>query len=348
MPSLFRSALAPLPLIAVWLFAFPVVAQDGGSCDRFFAIYARGGEPGPFRVRTETGAWTDPARDGREVPWKIYLPEGYHQNLPLVVWSHGGGGSRDGASYLGEHLASHGFVALHIEHDGSTMSDMLFSRSSIGDQVKDPRLAVDRYLDVKFVARQIIRMASAGPWNGRIDPGRLGISGHSFGAITTLIAAGQNLPGYGQGLAEPAFRGAFAMSPSPARDGYSSGPQTFSRMIMPIFHLTGTQDESPLKDFAAVDRRIPFDSISTVDQYLLVLDGATHMTFAGRNGGLMSRRMGTDPHFDRNLWMIKAAAIVFWDATLNDNPCAYVWLNRGGFQRTLGDGGMFEVKGRAF
>ena len=32
-------------------------------------------DPGPFSVGVHTGTWTDADREGREVPWKIYLPE---------------------------------------------------------------------------------------------------------------------------------------------------------------------------------------------------------------------------------------------------------------------------------
>ena len=39
--------------------------------------------------------------------------------MPLVVFSHGIGGSRRGYSYLGQHWASHGVASLHLQHIGS-------------------------------------------------------------------------------------------------------------------------------------------------------------------------------------------------------------------------------------
>ena len=39
--------------------------------------------------------------------------------MPLVVFSHGLGGSRRGYRYLGEHFASHGVASLHLQHVGS-------------------------------------------------------------------------------------------------------------------------------------------------------------------------------------------------------------------------------------
>ena len=38
---------------------------------------------------------------------------------PVVVFSHGMGGSRRGYSYLGSYWAAHGFVAMHVQHIGS-------------------------------------------------------------------------------------------------------------------------------------------------------------------------------------------------------------------------------------
>jgi predicted dienelactone hydrolase len=39
--------------------------------------------------------------------------------FPVIVFSHGLGGSREGYKYLGRHWASYGYVAVHVEHLGS-------------------------------------------------------------------------------------------------------------------------------------------------------------------------------------------------------------------------------------
>jgi hypothetical protein len=63
--------------------------------------------------------WTvrDAARD-RDIPLKIYLPASRAAE-PVVLFSHGLGGSRDGCSYLGQHWASRGYVAVFLQHPGS-------------------------------------------------------------------------------------------------------------------------------------------------------------------------------------------------------------------------------------
>ena len=64
--------------------------------------------------------WVDATRD-RAVPVRLYWPA--HGRLggaavPLVVFSHGIGGSRVGYSYLGKHFASHGIASLHLAARG--------------------------------------------------------------------------------------------------------------------------------------------------------------------------------------------------------------------------------------
>ncbi|MCH5372660.1 MAG: acetylhydrolase, partial [Planctomycetes bacterium] len=53
-------------------------------------------------VAVEDLTWIDATR-GREVPVRIYAPDRKHGNgpFPVVVFSHGGGESREAFTYLG-------------------------------------------------------------------------------------------------------------------------------------------------------------------------------------------------------------------------------------------------------
>ena len=68
-------------------------------------------------ITTGRTEWFDPARN-RTVPVLIRLPP-QPGPAPLVLLSHGLGGSRDGLAYLGESLAAAGYVAVHLQHHGS-------------------------------------------------------------------------------------------------------------------------------------------------------------------------------------------------------------------------------------
>jgi predicted dienelactone hydrolase len=297
---------------------------------------------GPHAVEVHHGAWHDDDRDGREVPWKIFIPEGNPHPAPLVIWSHGAGATRHEASYLGRHLAGHGIAAVHIQHRGTDAEIMSGGRSEVLRAVTEPAASLNRFQDVSFAASSIDRASERGPLAGRLDTTRIGISGHSFGAITAMIVAGQRLPSpFGQSLAVPRIRAAMVMSPSVPRTGYRT-EDSFRNMLMPVFHITGTDDDSPMADFPPSDRQIPFRTIEGVDQYLLVLDGANHMTFSEQ-----TRMFGRDYSYqgrERHQQLVKAAAVAYWESRLLDDPLARKWLDDGGFASEIGDQGTFESK----
>src|SRR6185369_13262736 len=76
-------------------------------------------DAGPFAVAVTRYDWVDAARNNRPVPVKIYAPEKGAGPFPVIVFSHGLGGSREAYEYLGRHWASHGYVVAHVQHEGS-------------------------------------------------------------------------------------------------------------------------------------------------------------------------------------------------------------------------------------
>lgn len=108
--------------------------------------------------------------------------------LPLVVLSHGRGGSFVVHHDTAEHLADAGFVVAALNHPGDTALDKsLFYDLSI---------YIQRPLDVK---RVIDYLTGASPLATTIDPNRIGIYGFSRGGYTALVAIGAN-PDFALGL----------------------------------------------------------------------------------------------------------------------------------------------------
>src|SRR5271170_3301939 len=62
--------------------------------------------------------WFDASRN-RKVPVKIYYPNTSDGVFPVIIFSHGLGGSREGYEYLGRHWAACGYVSVHVQHLGS-------------------------------------------------------------------------------------------------------------------------------------------------------------------------------------------------------------------------------------
>lgn len=296
--------------------------------------------PGAYKVEASLGEFVDAARGGRTVLWKAYLPSGARK-VPVVIYSHGGGGTRESGTQYGEHLASHGIASLHLQHVGSDRDAFRSNARQIAEAASNPALGKPRFQDVAFAVAELNR--GAGPASG-IDTKRMGIAGHSLGAITTLIIAGQNVSGYGQSFAIPDIKGAFALSPSPPRAGYGDKATAFAEMLAPIFHLTGTEDDAPNGDFRASARRIPFDRATGVDQHLLILKGANHFTFGGDANPQLRGHSFSYPGLARHHDLIKAAAVAFWQSIFNNDAAARAFLVDGGFRSLLGAGDTFEQK----
>ena len=92
---------------------------------------------------------------------------------------------------------------------------------------------------------------------GRLDLGRIGVAGHSFGAHTALAVAGMLLvgpDGRELSLADSRVKAAIIMSPpAPRRPGLAGA--IYAPIHIPCLHLTGTRDESPLGLTAVADLR---------------------------------------------------------------------------------------------
>lgn len=299
---------------------------------------------GPYEVASLRVEWTDPARE-RTVPAKIYYPVDGDGLFAIVIFSHGLGGSREGYAYLGRHWASHGYVSVHLEHEGSDAEVWRGQRNAAKElqrAAKDPLNSINRPQDVSFAIDQLARMHAeeAGPLHDLLALERTAIAGHAFGAFTALAIAGEVGTHVSQGhqLADARVKAAIPMSaPVPVRR--VEYDKVYGPIAIPCLHLTGTLDETPATFTKADARRIPYDHITQADQYLITLAGGNHAIFAGRlRRGRYAKR---DEEFQRLILMSTTA---FLDAYLNENPKARTWLQSGGLKAALGTSGRLEFK----
>jgi predicted dienelactone hydrolase len=289
---------------------------------------------GAWKVVTSTGEWTDAARD-RVIPYRIYQPESPSGRCPVIIVSHGLGGTRDAYAYLGRAWAAHGYLVLHLQHKGSddaAWRDSARPMQSMREAAGDYRNALDRVKDVSFALDRLVGEPALA---ALVDTNRMGIAGHSFGSWTVLAAAGQQLGPLGDRLADRRLKAGLAMSsPVPRR----MNDKTYGSIRMPILHMTGTEDVSPISDTTAAQRRIPFDRIAAPHQYLAVFQGGDHMIFSGRG------RRAPDARDARFQSLIVQGSLAFWDAWLRDDADARKWLDEGGYAKALGDAATFERK----
>src|SRR6185312_3358699 len=140
------------------LFAFGLLARIGVAAE-----YTA--KPGPFTVGTIEQTWHDTARN-RDVPVKIYFPKSANADtpgkFPLIIFSHGLGGSRDGYAYLGEHWASCGYIVVHPQHHGSDKEVTRGFRplKALREAAANPTNAINRPLDISFVIDRLTALNS--------------------------------------------------------------------------------------------------------------------------------------------------------------------------------------------
>ena len=296
------------------------------------------------KVETIKYEWLD-AKRNRDLPVKIYYPVTEEKGWPVIIFSHGLGGSRDGYEYLGRYWAGRGYVCVHLQHLGS--DDAVWRQStqmmkSMKEASANIENAVHRPLDVSFAIDQLeILNREAAPLKGKLDLTRIGIAGHSFGGFTVMAVIGQvfvTRTGNEFTLADKRIKAAIAMSAPVPRN--ADLKKSFGSIKIPCLHMTGTLDESQVSDVKPAERRLPYDNISGAEQYLLTLNGGDHMVFAGVR---VNKDKGKkDPIFHELICQVTTA---FWEATLKNNVSARDWLwQKDGFEKVLGESGTWERK----
>lgn len=301
---------------------------------------------GQLEVATIRLDWQDKKRD-REVPVKIYYPKDDRGPFPVIIFSHGLGGSRDGYVYLGEEWASHGYVSVHVQHHGSDTAVLRTALTGGLQEAMKPVNASNRVVDVFFAIAELERMnKEPGPLQGKLDLQHIGVAGHSYGAWTTLVVGGEVIirdNGHEHDrvhMLDPRIKALIPMS-APVPEKTHLG-EAYGTINLPCFHMTGTLDDSPVSSTKAVDRRVPYDHMTgkVADEYLLTFNGGDHMVFSGRLSQRSSR--AKQDHIFQTY--IKDGSTAFWDAYLKGNDAAKKWLADGDFRKELGQEGTFEEK----
>ncbi len=253
----------------------------------------------PYKVLLKRGDFIDDAREGRDVPYKLYYP--YIENteevgkLPVIVWSHGFGGNRDGASFISRFLASHGYLVLHPSHRGTDSSLWEGKPGHPWDiltkTVVNRETTLNRFKDIPFLINAFEAWLEDEPDLKAIaDMSALGVSGHSFGAMTTQVIAGQMFPDENNALiqlTDDRFKAGISYSPVPIAHLSDKAPSLlYGGIKMPMMFMTGTEDDSPIEGYKYGCRVVVYTHAGSDEKYLLIKKDGDHMVYNGTRGKL--------------------------------------------------------------
>jgi predicted dienelactone hydrolase len=153
---------------------------------------------GLFSVGVRTTEARDPARD-RVFPCEIWSPE-TEGPRPVIVYSHHSGGNRRAATFLCDHLSSHGYVVAALDHSEVVAAEL---KGRDGETFEQLSTRVDAWIanrvpDIRFLLDYLLSSKM------NLDSSRIGIVGHSFGGWTALAAP----------EVEPRIRAVVALAPA--------------------------------------------------------------------------------------------------------------------------------------
>lgn len=149
--------------------------------------------PGVLTVASEKVSLVDSSRptnangdyagaNSRTLEGKLWYPKEDQGPYPLVVYSHGFTSTWKGGAYLGEHLASLGYVVIATSYPLSNYA------APGGPTPKD---VVNQPGDVSFLIDSLIRRSEDEKdiLFGKVDASRVGVTGISLGGLTTELVA---------------------------------------------------------------------------------------------------------------------------------------------------------------
>lgn len=212
-------------------------------------------------------------QDSKPVSATVYKPTA-NECKGFAIISHGAGGSEKGYNYLGTAMSDFGYLALVVGHQESGLQAVKeqINRTTLSEGlaklITTPKAYQSRFMDIA-----VAKDWAQGQCNSKVAV----LIGHSMGAATVMMAAGARNK---LNIAEvPKFTAYIAISPQGS--GLIFSEDSWSDINQPVLMLTGTQDNE-LGGLSWETRTEPFSNMKSGCKWLGVIDGATHMNFAGR------------------------------------------------------------------
>ena len=253
------------------------------------------GQAGRFEIGAVEKLVLHDTKRAKDLQLRVTYPRGGDRH-PLIVWSHGAGGTKDNYQPIVTHWASHGYVVIQPTHSDSR---------ALGVTAGDPTRFQDwqsRPADVSFVLDSLDGLEQQIPaLAGRIDRAAIGVGGHSFGANTAQLIGGANAfpppARVERSFADP--RVAAVMLLSGQGVGEMLRRESWQVFRRPLFVMSGSADGPTRTGQPAEWRKQPYELSPPGDKYLVWVDGLDH-GFGGITGVSINPR--NKPNADHVAW----------------------------------------------
>ncbi|MBD0334483.1 MAG: alpha/beta hydrolase [Cyanobacteria bacterium Co-bin13] len=288
----------------------------------------------------------------------VYLPTlpANAADIPVVVISHGAASRRTTFAYLAEHLASHGYAVVALDHEDNADR---FERFLLGiDGAPNPAILINRPRDVTAALDALEALAETDPLIRRLNLTQVGIIGQSLGGYTALAVAGATLNPEALAASCPSpvqeslslnlsmlvqcdLLDAQIELPTSLRDERVSSAIAINPLTSHIFGETGlNQVQIPVMVVAsthdyltpALPEQIePFAWLSSPDKHLVVVEQGTHFSFLGGNtgGGALPLPAGFQgPSVSAAHPYLQALSLAFFNRYSLNQPEAEAYLSQ--------------------
>ena len=247
---------------------------------------------------TTNATYKDETRSGKPFTlqgeaYRDVTPNTALKPAPLIVLSHGYTGYRSMMFYLGEHLASHGYIVASIDHTDSTNKEIDFNKdsgagfpSTLYNRARDQQFALEFLNSNKSNFSHLINPKSASV---------IGFSMGGYGAINTIGGCYDFSPetltklGFSKGSAatladklnscsagrispDPRWKAMVSLAPWGGEQGVHS-PSSLANIEVPTLLIGGDQD-----DVSGFENGIAklFIQLGSQFKYLMVYENARH------------------------------------------------------------------------
>ena len=277
---------------------------------------------------------------GRSIGVRVRLPV-EEKPTGLILYSPGlGSGLSNGSAWCDAWQAA-GYVVVNLSHPVTNETLWNTTRESFQENLKKA-LAPEQYsFRVKDCSSVLTHCIKDSVLTKYINPGRIGIAGHSYGALTVQAITGQSIGG--QALRDDRIRAAIALSPSASS---LDRARLMSNVKIPFFAITGDHDQfvtfkdgaSAMRLGTSLEKRLMiYQQLPAGKKQLLMLSDADHMTFAGEpvDSSRFSRDVNNTPEQQRMQWArVSKMSQEFWQYYLTDSTLADQQA-QSNFQQTL-------------